>query len=736
MKLDAVNNHAHNGVRIVLNSKIVLLCVLAFLCIAIVSLCVFNNLNALATNNIAFADEEEPTRVINNTGELEWNYLPDNYILDRVISEYITNQSFYVLCSDDFVELRVSSDGNLTISNNSFIGSNNLYFTVYIKDYTHFANMVGSGSYCSLILFKATTGSGTFGSYNIEYYSNNTWTNFAACSNNSSNAWLRGSINFLPSANGNYCRIKCSTSGNIQLRAVGLYRANANVAYVPKSYLNYGYDQGYEDGLNAGGGSGGSSDPEFPVSSGLVGGNLMPNSNLSSWTYTARTGAPYGGNKCYEDDNWIYYLPSIGNSVSTVYMNRFTYVSNTTTGYGYFDFRLKDPSILESGKYTFTFGWTAYGSSDMGFYCEVQTTGTDLGHYWVDAEAVPDKSYISITFDTSDIIDNSLAFSLYIHDLNDYIDFNFIKLEVGEVFTGYQVETNYNSGYVDGYVVGYNHGFIAGGESVSTIWTNTDTSFGVYDTTGDYDTIKTLTSLSVYCNQVGHAGYYAHDLSFYLSFNDNVVIPIGASIKLEFPLNFELADNSSNEYIFYVRFANQFEELPNLVASEVGADAVLEGREFNNLLFVVPRNCNIIFFTVKVTKPSQTTRDTSANQYLASMTFLNNPSYIIANVPNDITQALADEYEKGYNLGLSNGRVIGYNEGASSSNTFTFTNLISSVIEAPISALFGKKNVATGEIEGGMLNFRLLGMDMRAFALAMFSFAIVLFIWKLIVRGG
>ncbi|HIU06668.1 MAG TPA: hypothetical protein IAC46_03685 [Candidatus Onthoplasma faecigallinarum] len=77
----------------------------------------------------------------------------------------------------------------------------------------------------------------------------------------------------------------------------------------------------------------------------------------------------------------------------------------------------------------------------------------------------------------------------------------------------------------------------------------------------------------------------------------------------------------------------------------------------------------------------------------------------------------------GYNTGYDTGYYNGYNEGINDSNAYTFTNLIGSVLDAPISAFTS------------LLNFDILGVNLLAFISGLFTLAIIIFIIKLFLGG-
>lgn len=82
---------------------------------------------------------------------------------------------------------------------------------------------------------------------------------------------------------------------------------------------------------------------------------------------------------------------------------------------------------------------------------------------------------------------------------------------------------------------------------------------------------------------------------------------------------------------------------------------------------------------------------------------------------------LQEQYELGLSQGFSQGKVIGYNEGIEDANTYTFTNLLGSVFDVPIQAF------------NGLLNFEVLGVNLRGFYLSLLTACLVLVIIRLFI---
>lgn len=77
-------------------------------------------------------------------------------------------------------------------------------------------------------------------------------------------------------------------------------------------------------------------------------------------------------------------------------------------------------------------------------------------------------------------------------------------------------------------------------------------------------------------------------------------------------------------------------------------------------------------------------------------------------------------YNTGYSAGDSVGYTRGYNAGVNATNTYSFTNLISAVLDAPINAFTS------------LFNFEILGVNLSSFLLALFTICVVLTVIKFI----
>lgn len=81
-----------------------------------------------------------------------------------------------------------------------------------------------------------------------------------------------------------------------------------------------------------------------------------------------------------------------------------------------------------------------------------------------------------------------------------------------------------------------------------------------------------------------------------------------------------------------------------------------------------------------------------------------------------------DGYNEGYDIGEQAGYNNGYNEGVLDANQYSFLGLIGAVVDAPIQAF------------NGLLNFEILGFNMRDFYLGLFSVCIIVLIVRLVLN--
>lgn len=80
-------------------------------------------------------------------------------------------------------------------------------------------------------------------------------------------------------------------------------------------------------------------------------------------------------------------------------------------------------------------------------------------------------------------------------------------------------------------------------------------------------------------------------------------------------------------------------------------------------------------------------------------------------------------YQEGYNLGKNEGYNQGYNQALQDSESYSFSKLFTSVIDAPIHVLTS------------MFNFEFMGVNLSFFFMGLITFCVVIFVIRLILGG-
>lgn len=102
-------------------------------------------------------------------------------------------------------------------------------------------------------------------------------------------------------------------------------------------------------------------------------------------------------------------------------------------------------------------------------------------------------------------------------------------------------------------------------------------------------------------------------------------------------------------------------------------------------------------------------------------------------------------YKDGYNKARENqsgllanaessGYHQGYSEGIQRANEYTFIGLLGSVVDAPLTAIFGKIDPVTNERVGGLFNVTILGVDMTAFFSALLSLMLIIAVIRIALK--
>lgn len=83
----------------------------------------------------------------------------------------------------------------------------------------------------------------------------------------------------------------------------------------------------------------------------------------------------------------------------------------------------------------------------------------------------------------------------------------------------------------------------------------------------------------------------------------------------------------------------------------------------------------------------------------------------------------SDGYESGYNVGYSNGYSVGYSDGIDDSNVYTFGNLLTAVVDVPVSVFIS------------MLDFNIMGFNLLSLVVGLLTLAIICLVVKLLLGG-
>lgn len=147
---------------------------------------------------------------------------------------------------------------------------------------------------------------------------------------------------------------------------------------------------------------------------------------------------------------------------------------------------------------------------------------------------------------------------------------------------------------------------------------------------------------------------------------------------------------------------------------------------FNGSFIVsVPFNVNYIAFDLFDSAFIPLSLGYNINTGLAEGLFISN--FVVSgrgsNFKTAIDNAHKQGYNSGYEQGFAQGKDKGYLQGSKDQGDYTFMGLIGAVFDAPISAF------------QGLLNFEVLGVDMSAFVLALFSLAVIVVIVKIALGG-
>lgn len=90
---------------------------------------------------------------------------------------------------------------------------------------------------------------------------------------------------------------------------------------------------------------------------------------------------------------------------------------------------------------------------------------------------------------------------------------------------------------------------------------------------------------------------------------------------------------------------------------------------------------------------------------------------------NGLTSGEQQGYNNGYNVGYQDGELNGYNNGLNTTNTYSFSNLLTAVVEAPVNVFIN------------LLDFNIMGYNLLSLVVGLLSLAVIVVIIKLCLGG-
>lgn len=363
--------------------------------------------------------------------------------------------------------------------------------------------------------------------------------------------------------------------------------------------------------------------------------------------------------------------------------------------------------------------------------------------------------------------------------------FNWLKLEVGSFFTGYVPNSYVNYGYDQGINSGYDKGFIDGlNKYVDNHAISSNLNVDSYISTGGFSFLSSLTSPNVNYNILN-----ASKVENYTRTSSQTIASPYDALKLDINYNLIYSQGSfstsSNKYTGGAGYygvkssligSNAFNSFINagtpfslncVSARRSVWDNAIYGRDYALFVCFLDKDGNILRFSDLY----------SDAYYLDSVPFSYNTNmrdgifiydtltsgdlhyyrlpvdvygFILFSeyedtdvfraysmkcnfLPNSDYQSIYDSgfkagqsdintgayYDNGYNIGYQQGVI----KGASEANNYTFLGVIGSIIDAPLNSLLA------------LLDFDLLGFNMRGFFSALLMLSFIILIIRLLLGG-
>lgn len=242
------HDYARNGVRIALNSKFILLGALAFLCLAIVCLGVFCNLNALATVDIACAGYIGNANLKNLKNHC---YFGDFNNIDNLeVTDFIFNQSSYDYTKAYYYIGSFSGDINSVFS----FSNHQLTITNNTSDFIEFGCIVPSTIQAGLNFQFAYSVVSQSANISLGYV----YRQMDNASNQTySETYNANALVYYANLNGRYSDTFYGmrvANGSITIDMMAIYNTQITnfLGFVQNSFIPNGYDIGYQAGYDYG----------------------------------------------------------------------------------------------------------------------------------------------------------------------------------------------------------------------------------------------------------------------------------------------------------------------------------------------------------------------------------------------------------------------------------------------------------------------------------------------------
>lgn len=137
-------------------------------------------------------------------------------------------------------------------------------------------------------------------------------------------------------------------------------------------------------------------------------------------------------------------------------------------------------------------------------------------------------------------------------------------------------------------------------------------------------------------------------------------------------------------------------------------------------------NSSYVSYVWSVTFPSDYSYSLTSRIYYLSTSLSDNEIYQSGvSYGNSVgySRGLDDGYNDGYSKGEKVGKKLGFNEGVASANQYSFSSLLTAVVDAPIHVFID------------LLNFEIMGYNLLNLVVGLLTFAVIVLVLKLILGG-